>query len=124
MRDAHVIDMLMVCRDSSENTHFLVKGLNLGFRECPYVLLINLSDLERRFDNVLSNRDRDGFKAMLNAICSDMLAADIILEVFFGVELLCRKIPIISKICSILRHNNSSSECVDQKKHMEFMVLQ
>ena len=57
--------MLTVCRDSSENTHFLVKGLNLGFRECPYVLLINLSDLERRFDNVLSNRDRDGFKAML-----------------------------------------------------------
>ena len=119
-----MIDMLMVCRDSSENTHFLVKGLNLGFRECPYVLLINLSDLERRFDNVLANRDRDGFKAMLNTICSDMLAAVIILEVFFGVELVCRKLPIISKICTILRFNNSSVDCGDQKSYMEFMVLQ
>lgn len=95
--------MLRICRDSSENNHFLVKGLNLTFRDCPYVLLINLSDLEGRLDNVLSSRDLEGFKSMLKAVGQDMLGSVLLLEYFLGHELINRRIPIISKIFFILR---------------------
>lgn len=108
IQDAHVLDMLMVCRDSSENNHFLVKGLNLGFRECPYVLLINLVELESRFDNALSSKEREHFKSILNSIGSDMLGSVILLEVFFGGEILTRKLPIIMRICTVLRDHQGS----------------
>lgn len=102
--------MLMMCRDSSENTHFLVKGLNLGFRDCPYVLLINMTDLEGRIDNALSSRDLESFKSILNSIGSDMLGSIVLLECFFGAELLSRKLPIVMKICSVLRDHQGSPE--------------
>lgn len=122
VRDAHVIDMLMICRDSSENTPFLVKGLNLGFRECPYVLLINLTDLEGRFESRLSNRDREAFKSMLTSIGADMLSAVIILENFFGEELLCRKLPITTKVCTVLRYPENTPERKLTKRTSNFFV--
>lgn len=103
IKDTHLMDMLKICRDSSENNHFLVKGLNLSFRECPYVLLINLKDLEGRFDNVLSSRDLESFKSMLKAIGHEMLGSVLLLEHFMGHELLNRRIPIISKIFLVMK---------------------
>lgn len=109
-RDAYALDILMVRRDSEETSPFLVKGLNLRFRECPYVLLINASDLENRLDNSLSCRDRESFKAILNAICSDMLAAFFILHDFFGDEFICRKLPIMTKVCTVLCDHQASAD--------------
>lgn len=97
------MDMLKICRDSSENNHFLVKGLNLTFRECPYVLLINLNDLEGRFDNVLSSKDLESFKSMLKAVGQEMLGSVLFLEYFLGHELIARRIPIITKIFLVMR---------------------
>lgn len=118
LKDGHVIKMLMMCRESSENTHFLVKGLNLGFRDCPYVLLINVTDLENRIDNALSSRDVESVKSMLNSVGADMLGSVILLEQFFGLELLARKVPIVMKIVTVLRDHQGSPDT--QQTNKEF----
>lgn len=110
------MDMLRICRDSSENNHFLVKGLNLNFRECPYVLFINLKDLEGRFDNVLSARDMEGFKSMLRGIGQDMLGSVLLLEYFLGHDLLNLRIPIISKIFLVLTDQKAPEQLESAKK--------
>ena len=103
IKDAHLMDMLMLSRECSESNHFLVKGLNLAFRECPYLTMINLTDLEGRLDNVLSSKDLVSLNSILIAISGDMYGSVLFLNSFFGDELLCRKIPIVSKICKVLK---------------------
>ncbi len=101
--DMYLVDMLRLSRDASAPNQFLLKGINLGFRDCPYVLFINLTDLESRLNSQLEAKELEVFKTMVQLIANEMLGSVIYLEGFLGKELLLKRVPIIARICDVVR---------------------
>ena len=101
--DMYLVDMLRLSRDASAPNQFLLKGINLGFRDCPYVLFINLNDLETRLNAQLEAKEIEVFKTMVQLIANEMLGSVIYMESFLGRELLLKRVPIIARICDVLR---------------------
>ena len=95
--------MLRLSRDSSIKNHIWLKGINLSFRDCPYVLLLNLLDFETRLDGQLSSKDTESFRNMINHIAPDLLGSVMYLEQFFGSDILMKKAPICMRACDVMR---------------------
>lgn len=101
--DMYLVDMLRQSRDAGATNQFLLKGINLGFRDCPYVLFINLTDLESRLNCQLEAKEIEVFKTMVQLIAHEMVGSVIYMENFLGREILLKKVPIIARICDVVR---------------------
>lgn len=113
--DMQMMDLVRQSRDSSGGSaQFLLKGVNLRARDCPYTLLINLMDFEQRLLGQITNKTMDTFKGMISVVGNDMLAAVIIIEIYFDKETCFTKIPIITRVCDVLRDNQDGKLVLDQ----------
>ncbi len=113
--DMQIMDMVRQSRDSSGGSaQFLLKGINLRSRDCPYTLLLNLVDLDQRLLGQITNKTIDTFKGIISVMGNDMLAAVIIVELYFDKETCFTKLPIITRVCDVLRDNQDGKMILDQ----------
>lgn len=67
------------------------------------MLFINLTDLESRLNSQLEAKEIEVFKTMVQLIAHEMVGSVIYMENFLGREILLKKIPIIARICDVVR---------------------
>lgn len=108
--DVYLSDMLQLSRESSRTNQILINGINVSFRDCPYVVLINLSDLEARFMYQLENKELEMFKTTLQMTISDLYGSTSLVQHFFGKGVIEKKLPILTRIVQVLRN-----EFIDNK---------
>ena len=109
-----MMDLLRLSRDSGTNAQFILKGVNLSDRECPYTLVVNLKEFDKRLLSQLASSQIEIFKQIVQTAGCDILAAVIIVETFFSKEVCFNKAPIISRICDVLRDNQDGKLNLDQ----------
>lgn len=110
MEDQIINEMLRISRDSNTPSNYLLQGINLGYRECPYVMLINIFELESRLDANLASKDLEGFRTIVQSTASDLMTTILIIEAFFRRDKLISKLPYCFKICDAIRMQLDTSE--------------
>lgn len=110
LEDQIINEMLRISRDSNTPSNYLLQGINLCYRECPYVMMLNIFELEGRFDANLAGKDLEGFKTMVRATAADLMSSVLIIESFFRRDKLMTKLPYSFKICDTLRMHLETSE--------------
>jgi hypothetical protein len=110
LEDQIINEMLRISRDSTTPSNYLLQGINLSYRECPYVMLLNIFELENRLDANLASKDLEGFKTIVQSTVSDLMSSMLIIDCFFRRDKIISKLPYSFKICDALRLHVETSE--------------